>query len=132
MPGPIPHAFLDLFQNKAFAHLATLMADGAPQVSPVWVDLDGEDVLVNTERHRLKFRNVERDPRVALSIQDPENPYRYIEVRGRVVETTERGAAEHIDRLARRYMGVERYPNNQPGDVRVILRIRPERVHTMG
>lgn len=132
MPAPLPPAFRDLFRRKAFAHLATRMADGAPQVSPVWVDLDGDDVLVNTERARLKLRNVLRDPRVALSIQDPENPYRYLEIRGRVVETTEHGAAGHIDRLAQRYMGVDRYPNNRPGDVRVILRIRPERVHTMG
>jgi PPOX class probable F420-dependent enzyme len=132
MPQEIPSAFRDLLAKKAFAHLVTLMKDGSPQVSPVWVDFDGRHVLVNTEKHRLKFRNATRDPRVALSIQDPENPYRYLEVRGRVVETTEKGAAEHIDRLAQRYMGVERYPNNQAGDVRVIVKIQPEHTHTMG
>jgi len=124
--------FRELFRKKAFAHLATVMPDGSPQSSPVWCDFDGECVLVNTERARLKFKNVKRDPRVALSISDPDNPYRYLEFRGRVVETTEKGADALIDKLAKRYMGVDKYPHNQPGDVRVTLRIRPERVSSMG
>jgi PPOX class probable F420-dependent enzyme len=132
MAARIPDAYRDLFQKKAFAHLATLLPDGSPQSSPVWCDFDGECVLINTERARLKFKNVQRDPRVALSICDPDNPYRYLEVRGRVIETTEKGADAMIDRLAKRYMGVDKYPYSKPGDVRVILRIRPERVSSMG
>ena len=132
MAVTIPNAFLDLFRKKAFAHLVTLMPDGSPQTSPVWCDLDGECVRINTERERLKFKNLKRDPRVALSISDPDNAYRYLEVRGRVVETTERDAAQHIDQLAKRYMGVDKYPYSKPGDVRVIVRIRPERVSSMG
>jgi PPOX class probable F420-dependent enzyme len=132
MAAKIPDAFRDLFGKKALAHLATLMPDGSPQTSPVWCDFDGDCVLVNTERKRLKLKNVQRDPRVALSISDPDNPYRYLEVRGRVVETTEKGADALIDKLAKRYMGVDKYPLNKPGDVRVTLRIRPERVSSMG
>jgi PPOX class probable F420-dependent enzyme len=131
MSEKIPDRFHDLFRTQAFAHLATLLPSGAPQVSPVWCDFDGTHVLINTEKSRLKLRNAERDPRVALSIQDPANPYRYIEVRGRVAATTEDGAARHIDRLAQRYMGIDRYPNNRPGDVRVIMKIAPESVHWM-
>jgi hypothetical protein len=127
----IPDSHLDLLTSKAFAHFVTLMPDGAPQTSPVWCDFDGECALINTERGRMKFRNVQSDPRVALSVTAPENPYRYLEVRGRVVETVEQGGGAHADRLAQRYMGVDRYPYNQPGDVRVILRIRPEKASTL-
>lgn len=116
----------DLFKKRAFGHLATLMPDGSPQVTPVWVDFDGEHVLVNTARGRQKDLNVERDPRVALEIQDPDNPYHYLQVRGRVVEVTEEGADQHIDKLSKKYTGNERYQNHQPGDVRVIYKIVPE------
>lgn len=132
MPATIPQAFLDLFATKAFAHLVTLMPDGSPQVSPVWCALEDELVVVNSAKGRQKDRNLRRDPRVALSIQDPENPYRYLEVRGRVVQITESGAEESIDRLAQRYMGVPRYPLRKPGEVRVLYRIRPEHVVTLG
>jgi PPOX class probable F420-dependent enzyme len=132
MAEKIPDAFRDLFRKKAFAHLATLMSDGSPQTSPVWCDFDGECVLINTERARLKFKNMKRDARVALSISDPDDPYRYLEVRGRVIETTEKGADALIDKLAKRYMGVDKYPYTKPDDVRVTLRIRPERVSSMG
>jgi PPOX class probable F420-dependent enzyme len=128
MPETIPSAYLDLFEKRAFAVLATLMPDGSPQVTPVWCDFDGTHVLVNSARGRVKDRNMRRDPRVALVILDPDNPYRYLEVRGRVVEITEDGAEEHIDRLAQKYLGVERYPYRQPGEVRVLYKIRPERV----
>jgi len=104
------------------------MPDGSPQVTPVWCDFDGAHVLVNSARGRVKDRNMRRDPRVALVILDPDNPYRYLEVRGRVVEITEDGAEAHIDRLAQKYLGVERYPYRQPGEVRVLYKIRPERV----
>ena len=122
----IPKKYEDLFKKRAFGHLATLMPDGSPQVTPVWVDYDGEYVLVNTARGRQKDLNMERDPRVALEIQDPDNPYRYLQVRGRVVEVTEEGADQHIDKLAKKYTGNDRYQNHQPGDVRVVYKIEPE------
>lgn len=132
MANTIPAAYRELFQKKSFAHLVTLMPDGSPQVSPVWCDTDGTHVLINSARGRQKDRNMERDPRVALSVQDPENPYRYIEVRGRVAEITLDGADAHIDRLAKRYMGVDEYPLRKPGEVRVIYKILPEKVNVLG
>ena len=123
---------MNLFQKRAFAHLATLMPDGRPQVTPVWCDFDGTYIRVNSARGRQKDRNMRRDPRVSLSIQDPDNPYRYLEVRGRVVEITEEGADDHIDSLARKYLGMDRYPNRRPGEVRVIYKIKPEHTTSMG
>jgi PPOX class probable F420-dependent enzyme len=125
-------AYGDLFTKKSFAHLATVGADGRPQVTPVWVDLDGGVIRVNTARGRVKDRNLRREPRVALSVQDPDNPYRYVQVRGRVSEMTEQGADAHIDALARKYLGQDRYPYRQPGEVRVMVKIVPERVQGMG
>lgn len=127
MAGPIPDKYLDLFQKNTFAHLATLMPDGSPQVTPVWIDYDGEYVLVNSAEDRQKDRNMERDPRVALSILDPENPYRHIQVRGRVVEITTEGAVEHINQLSQRYTGQD-YRGFAPGMVRKIYKILPENV----
>ena len=124
--------FKDLFSKVAFANLATLMADGSPQVTPVWVDYDGAYVRVNSAKGRVKDKNMRRDKRVALSIQDPDNPYRYLAVRGEVTEITENGADAHIDALAKKYLGKERYPFRSPGEVRVIYKIRPERVSTSG
>ena len=132
MAQQVPDGFLDLFHKKSFAHLATLMPDGGPQVTPVWCDFDGTHVLINSAKGRRKDKNMRREPRVALSIQDPENPYRYLEVRGRVVSISEEGADAQIDRLAKRYMGVDRYPLRKPGEVRVIYRILPEAVSVMG
>lgn len=120
-----------LFEGKNFGHLATLMPDGSPQVSPVWVDLDGDDIIVNTADGRLKARNVRRDPRVAISVAGQEDPYSRIVVRGVVVETTQEGADEGIDRLAKKYLGQDRYPWRSPDEHRVILRIRPEHVAGM-
>ena len=131
MAEKIPDAYRDLFRKKAFAHLATVMSDGSPQSSPVWCDFDGECVLVNTERARLKFKNVKRDPRVALSISDPDNPYRYLEVRGRVVERTKAGADAHIDALAKRYLGKDKYPWRNEKEQRVIYKVQPERSTSM-
>jgi PPOX class probable F420-dependent enzyme len=128
----IPERYRDLFTKKAFAHVATVGRDGAPQVTPVWVDYDGAHVLINTARGRVKDRNLQRNPMVALSVQDPDNPYRYLQVRGRVVEVTEKGADAHIDALAKRYMGHDRYGNRRPGEVRVIFKILPEKVQSMG
>ena len=127
----IPKEYRDLFEKKAFAHVATLRGDGSAHVSPVWVDYDGTYVRFNTARGRAKLRHLERDPRVAFSIQDPENPYRYAEVRGRVAETTENGADAHIDALARKYLGQDRYPWRRPGEVRVMVKIVPEHVGGM-
>lgn len=124
--------YRDLFDKKAFAHLATVGPDGAPQVTPVWCDFDGTHVRINTARGRVKDRNLRSDGRVALSILDPDNAYRYVQVRGRVAGMTEDGADAHIDALARKYLGQDRYPFRQPGEVRVIVRITPERVQGMG
>ncbi len=132
MSEVIPESYLDLFSKRAFGNLATLMSDGRPQVTPVWCDREGNYVLVNTARGRQKDRNVRRDPRVAISIVDPENPYRYLEIRGRVVEITEQGADEHIDRLAKKYLGQDKYPYRQPGEVRLIYKIKPDHTRTMG
>jgi PPOX class probable F420-dependent enzyme len=128
----IPDSHRDLFVKPAFAHLVTLMPDGSPQVTPVWIDLQDGMVVVNTAKGRLKDRNMRRDPRVALAISDPANPYRYIQVRGRIAETTEQGADDHINRMARKYLNVEPYPYRQPGEVRVIYRIAPESVQVYG
>jgi len=128
----IPAKFRDLLEKNAFAHLATLMPDGSPQVTPVWVDLHGGYVRVNSAKGRGKDKNMRADPRVALSIQDPANPYRYLEIRGKVVEITTTGAEAHIDALAKKYMGLETYPNRQPGEQRVIYKIEPQRFSTMG
>jgi PPOX class probable F420-dependent enzyme len=128
----IPDKYRDLFTKRAFASLATLMPDGSPQVTPVWVDLEGDLVLVNTARGRQKDKNMRRDPRVAMAIIDPENPYRYLEIRGRVAEITEEGADAHIDKMAKKYLGADKYPYRQPSETRVIFKIQPERVNTMG
>ena len=132
MAEGIPEKFRDLFDKKAFAHVATLMPDGTPQVTPVWVDYDGQHVIINSARGRQKDKNLKRSPAVALSIQDPDNPYRYLEVRGPVVEITEDGADEHIDKMAKKYMGVDRYPGRAPGEVRVLYKIEPQHTTSMG
>ena len=132
MAAIIPQQFRDLLTKKAFASLATVMADGSPQVTPVWFDYDGTHLRVNSAKGRVKDRNMRRNGRVALSILDPENPYRHVAIRGRVEEITEAGADAHIDSLSKKYLGQDRYPNRRPGEVRVIYRIRPERVSTMG
>jgi PPOX class probable F420-dependent enzyme len=132
MSESIPDKYRDLFTKRAFASLATLMPDGGPQVTPVWVDLEGDLVLVNTARGRQKDKNMRRDPRVAMAIIDPENPYRYLEIRGRVAEITEEGADTHIDKMAKKYLGADKYPYRQPSETRVIFKVQPERVNTMG
>ncbi len=130
--GPIPAEFLDLFQKPTVAHLATQMPDGTPQVTPVWVDYDGRHLLVNSAAGRRKDLNMAERRRVAIEIADPDNPNRYVAVRGSVVEITEAGADEHLDRLARRYLGRDRYPESYrfPGEVRRIYKIAPEKVTT--
>jgi PPOX class probable F420-dependent enzyme len=132
MAGGIPEKYRDLFNKRAFAALTTLMPDGSPQTTPVWVDTDGEYVIFNSAKGRQKDRNVRRDPRVALAIVDPDNPYRYLEVRGKVAEITEHGADAHIDKMAKKYLGQDKYPYRQDGEVRVIYKVRPEHTTTMG
>jgi PPOX class probable F420-dependent enzyme len=128
----IPASHADLLKKPAFANLATLNADGSPQVTPVWVDFDGKHVLVNTARGRVKTKNLAREPRVALSIADPENPYRYLGIQGKVVEMTEAGGDAHIDAMAKKYLGKDSYPYRAPGEVRVIVKIAPEKIHVNG
>jgi PPOX class probable F420-dependent enzyme len=132
MASTIPATHQDLLQKPAFAHLATLNPDGSPQVTPVWFDYDGKHIIVNTARGRVKDRNLKGEPRVALSIVDPENPYRYLGIQGRVTEMTESGADAGIDKLAKKYLGKDKYPWKGPNEVRVLVRIAPEKVHTMG
>jgi PPOX class probable F420-dependent enzyme len=132
MAAAIPENYRDLFEKKGFAHLATIMPDGQPQVTPVWCDFDGSHVIVNSAKGRQKDRNMRRDPRVTLTISDPENPYRYLEVRGRVAEVTEEGAEEHIDRMAKKYLGQDKYPYRQAGEVRVLYKVAPEKFSHMG
>ncbi|MGB5545643.1 MAG: PPOX class F420-dependent oxidoreductase [Polyangiales bacterium] len=128
----IPESHADILDKPAFAHLSTLMADGSPQSSAVWVDTDGSTIVVNSAEGRLKDRNIRRDPRVAISVTDPENPYRSLMIRGRVARITNAGADDHIDRMAKKYMGVDVYPFRQPEEVRVLYYIEPERIAAMG
>jgi PPOX class probable F420-dependent enzyme len=133
MAATLPSGVKKLFQGQNFAHLATLMRDGSPQVTPVWVDLTGGDlILVNTAEGRTKPRNVRRDARVAISIIGADNAYANATVRGRVVKITHEGADESIDRLAKKYLGADKYPFRQPGEQRVILIIEPEHVTASG
>ncbi|MFC4360081.1 PPOX class F420-dependent oxidoreductase [Halobium salinum] len=129
----IPESHADILESESFGHLSTLMPDGSPQVTPVWVDHDDrEAVLVNTARGRQKEQNIERDPRVGISVCDPANPYRYVAVRGEAT-LTEEGAVDHIDRLTRRYMDREQYPHHgEESGPRVIVRIEAEHVTTSG
>jgi len=129
----IPEKYLDLLEKKkAFASLATVMPDGSPQVTPVWVDYKGGAVRVNTAKGRVKARNMKEGSRVALAILDPDNPYRHIQVRGRVKRVTEQGADAHIDSLAKKYLGQDKYPYRRPGEVRLIYEIEPVSTSVMG
>jgi len=113
--------------------LATIMKDGAPQVSPIWVDVEGDYILFNTAKGRVKERNLRRDPRVALSIADKDDPYVKVDIRGRVVEWVDGDEANaHIDKLAQKYMGEEKYPWHKPGEARVIVKIEPEKISERG
>lgn len=127
----IPESARDLLERPIVVSLATLMADGTPQVQPVWCGFDGTLIWVNTEKARQKYRNLSRRKVATILAIDPDDDTRWLEVRGAVVEETESGAFEHIDELARQYMGVEKYPLNREGDVRVIFKIAPERVASM-
>ena len=129
----IPENYLDLLQQKkAFANLATILSDGSPQVTPVWFDYTGGQIRVNTAKGRVKSRTLKPGAPVALAIMDPDNPYRYIQIRGRVRSATEQGADAHIDSLAKKYLGKDKYPFRQPGEVRLMLEIEPMSASGMG
>jgi PPOX class probable F420-dependent enzyme len=129
----IPDNYLDLLTTKkAFANIATVMKDGSPQVTPVWFDYTSGKIRVNTARGRVKSRTLRDGARVALAIMDPENPYRYVQIRGRVVNCIEKGADAHIDSLAKKYLGQDKYPFRQPGEVRVTYEIEPTSAQAMG
>lgn len=129
----IPSQFLDVLEEKkAFAVLATTMSDGTPQATPVWFDYAGGRVRVNSAKGRVKVRNMKEGAAVALAIVDPDNPYRYIQIRGRVARVAEEGASAHIDSLAKKYLGKDKYPYAEPGEVRVMFEIEPTATQTMG
>jgi PPOX class probable F420-dependent enzyme len=132
MAQAIPEKYVDLFQKKAFGNLGTIMPDGSPQVTPVWIDYDGKFVRFNSALGRVKDKNIRRDPRVWISIVDPDNPYRHMDIRGKVVEITQSGADDHINKLSQKYLGNPVYPYRQPGEVRVLYKVEPEKVGTMG
>jgi PPOX class probable F420-dependent enzyme len=129
----IPENFLDLLTSKkAFANIATVMKDGSPQVTPIWFDYTDGKIRVNTARGRVKSRTMREGVPVALAIMDPDNPYRYIQIRGRVSRITENGADAHIDSLAKKYLGQDKYPFRQPGEIRVTYEIEPASAQAMG
>jgi len=129
----IPAKFTDLLsdQTKAFASVATVLKDGSPQVTPVWFDTAGDRIRINTATGRVKSRTLKEGRKVALAIMDPANPYRYMQIRGKVAKVTQEGADAHIDRLAHKYLGKD-YPFRQPGESRILVEIEPESVQTMG
>ena len=128
----IPDNYLDLLnQKKAFANLATMMADGSPQVTPVWFDYSDGKIRVNTAKGRVKSRTLKPGAPVALAIMDPDNAYRYVQIRGRVARAVQAGADAHIDSLAKKYLGKDTYPFRQPGEVRVTYEIEPISVSGM-
>lgn len=128
----IPAGYKDLLESTALAHIATIGPHGEPQVNPVWFDWDGEHVRFSQTKTRQKYRNLQRDPRIALSIVDPQNPYRYLEVRGRVVGIEEDPDRAFINAMAKKYLGQDVYPWHRPGDERVVILVEPERTTQMG
>ncbi len=121
---------VQLLKEPHIAQLVTVMGDGSPQISPVWIDTDGENVLVNSEDGRVKTANIRRDPRVAVGVYDAANPYtRVLNIRGQVVGISPEGAREHIDDLSEKYNGVRPYPNHNPERPRLILTIRPDSIY---
>lgn len=131
-PDVIPDTHRELFDRPIVVSLATVLESGRIQVQPVWCSFDGRHILVNTEKKRAKYDNLHARRPVTVLAVNPDNVYHWIEVRGEVVEETEKGADAHIDQLAKLYLGVDKYPMNQPGDVRVLFRIAPRRVVTFG
>ena len=128
----ITPALEQLLNEASYGQLATVMRDGAPHLTQVWLDTDGTHILVNTVASHQKVKNVRRDPRVAINVHDPAQPYRIANKRGKVVEMTPAGADEHIDVLAKKYLGVDQYPFRRPGQQRIVLKIQPERINSIG
>lgn len=120
-----------LLEDKNIAFVSTLMSDGSPQITPVWIDVSGDLIIINTAEGRLKQRNISRDPRVAISIVDRNNPYDMITIRGKVIEQTTNGADSHIDKMAKKYLGVDKYPFSKSGEKRILLKIEPEKFFQM-
>ena len=120
---------LKLLEGKNFASFVTLLSDGSPHVAPTWIDHEEDIILINTAVGRLKEKNVKKDPRVALSIYDNENPYHMVAIRGKVVELTTDGAESHIDKLAKRYLGMDKYPRRSPDEKRILIKIKAEKIH---
>ncbi|MHB8219191.1 MAG: PPOX class F420-dependent oxidoreductase [Acidimicrobiales bacterium] len=132
MPDVLSEKARQLIARPVLATLATVAPDGGPQATPLWIEVVGDDLVVNTARGRAKARNVERDDRVAVSVIDPDDPYNVVMVRGTVVEITTDDADAHIDHLAKKYLGVDEYPMRKPGEVRLKLRIRTDRIPMQG
>ncbi len=130
--GQIPEGYRDLLETTALIHVATLGPNGEPQNNPVWFDWDGEHIKFSQTKTRQKYKNVGRDPRIAVSIVDPENPYRYLEIRGEVTEIEEDPNLDFINAMAKKYLGMDEYPYHQPGDERVIFYLKPEHTTQMG
>ena len=128
----IPEGYRDLMETTALVHVATLGPDGEPQNNPVWFDWDGEHVLFSQTKGRQKYRNLGRDPRIAFSLVDPENPYRYLEIRGEVARVEEDPDNEFINAMAKKYIGLDEYPYHQPGDERVVVHVKPTHTTQMG
>lgn len=127
----VPESHADLLSQPLFGHLATINSDGSPQVTPVWFKFENGRLIVNSAKGRLKDRNMRRNPNVAMSVIDPKNSYRYLEVRGKVTEITQEGADATIDELSERYLG-KKYPFRQPGEERVTYVIEPSKFTSMG
>lgn len=127
----LPDLAKRLLDGKNFATIATLMADGAPQASVVWIDRDGDNIVFNTAEGRVKPNNMRRDARVAVAVIDHENPYQQAMIQGRVVAMEHEGADDHINKMAKKYMDVDEYPFRQPGEQRVIVKIAPDKVGLM-
>ena len=124
----LPELVRKLLEQPNFGHLATVMPDGSPQVTPVWFDYDRGTIRVNSAKGRVKVTNMQKGAPVAIAIMDPENPYRYVQIRGKVKRVTEEGADRHIDSLAKKYLGKDKYPFAKPGEVRVLFEIEPTSV----
>ncbi|HXS60426.1 MAG TPA: PPOX class F420-dependent oxidoreductase [Candidatus Sulfopaludibacter sp.] len=127
----ITEPVINLLEGKNFAFFSTLMKDGSPQITPVWIDWDKNTntILINTAKGRLKQENISRDPRVAVSVADSNNPYEMVTIRGKVIEQNTEGAIEHADKLAKKYMGIDKYPYHSPSEKRIILKIKPEKIY---
>ena len=128
----IPDDYRDLLDRPVTVSLATILPNGQPQVTPVWVDYDGEHILVNTDATRQKFKDMQARPQVTVLAVDPDNPFRYLEVRGTAVRFEEEGGSEHIDKLAKKYTGADRYGNHLPDERRVICYIEPKKALPFG